>query len=138
MNPPPGIPRWGAAYRDFLAKYYARHASMVAQTENLPYADQTIDLDPNVRDQWGLPAPRLTYDSAPALCQLHPCEHRRECWIGDQRQEPPVLSLPSLPDALDAFVMMDNLPAHKVAGVREASEPTGATLPPLINYRGSF
>jgi gluconate 2-dehydrogenase alpha chain len=35
---------------------------MVAQTENLPYADQTIDLDPNVRDQWGLPAPRLTYD----------------------------------------------------------------------------
>jgi gluconate 2-dehydrogenase alpha chain len=62
MNSPPGIPRWGAAYRDFLAKYYARHASMVAQTENLPYADQTIDLDPNVRDQWGLPAPRLTYD----------------------------------------------------------------------------
>src|SRR5207244_10898203 len=62
MNPPPGIPRWGAAYRDFLAKYYARHAAMVAQTENLPYADQTIDLDPNVRDAWGLPAPRLTYD----------------------------------------------------------------------------
>ena len=35
---------------------------MVAQTENLPYADQTIDLDPNVRDAWGLPAPRMTYD----------------------------------------------------------------------------
>jgi gluconate 2-dehydrogenase alpha chain len=60
--PPSGVPRWGAAYRDFLAKYFARHAAMVAQTENLPYADQTIDLDPNVRDAWGLPAPRLTYD----------------------------------------------------------------------------
>ena len=60
--PPPGTPRWGAAYRDFLAKYYAKHAAMVAQTENLPYVDQTIDLDPNVRDAWGLPAPRLTYD----------------------------------------------------------------------------
>ena len=59
---PPGVPRWGAAYRDFLAKYFSRHAVMVAQTENLPYADQTIDLDPNVRDAWGLPAPRLTYD----------------------------------------------------------------------------
>ena len=35
---------------------------MVAQTENLPYPDQTIDLDPNVRDAWGLPAPRVTYD----------------------------------------------------------------------------
>jgi gluconate 2-dehydrogenase alpha chain len=62
MNPPPGIPRWGAAYRDFLAKYFARYAAVNAQTENLPYADQTIDLDSNVRDQWGLPAPRLTYD----------------------------------------------------------------------------
>ena len=62
MNPPPGIPRWGAAYRDFLAKYFARYAGLTAQTENLPYADQTIDLDPNVRDAWGLPAPRLTYD----------------------------------------------------------------------------
>jgi gluconate 2-dehydrogenase alpha chain len=62
ISPPPGIPRWGAAYRDFLTKYYARHGAMVAQTENLPYPDQTIDLDPNVRDAWGLPAPRLTYD----------------------------------------------------------------------------
>ena len=62
MNPPPGIPRWGAAYRDFLAKYFTRYAGMNAQTENLPYADQTIDLDPDVRDQWGLPAPRLTYN----------------------------------------------------------------------------
>ena len=62
MNPPPGIPRWGAEYRDFLAKYFARYAALVAQTENLPYADQMIDLDPHVRDQWGLPAPRLTYN----------------------------------------------------------------------------
>ncbi len=62
LTPPPGIPRWGAAYRDFLSKYFARYAGITAQTENLPYADQTIDLDPNVRDAWGLPAPRLTYD----------------------------------------------------------------------------
>ena len=62
MNPPPGIPRWGASYRDFLSNYFARYAAVVAQTENLPYGDQTIDLDPSVHDQWGLPAPRLTYD----------------------------------------------------------------------------
>ena len=34
----------------------------MAQTEDLPYAHQTIDLDPNVSDAWGLPAPRMTYD----------------------------------------------------------------------------
>jgi gluconate 2-dehydrogenase alpha chain len=62
MNSPPGVPRWGAAYRDFIAKYYTRYTALTGQTENLPYADQTIDLDPNVRDAWGLPAPRMTYD----------------------------------------------------------------------------
>src|SRR5262245_34306753 len=59
---PPGVPSWGAAYRDYLAQYYTRHAAMVAQTENLAYPDQMIDLDPTVRDAWGLPAPRMTYD----------------------------------------------------------------------------
>ncbi len=62
MNPPPGVPRWGAPYRDFIAKYFTRHASVGAQMEDLPYPHQTIDLDPNVRDAYGLPAPRLTYD----------------------------------------------------------------------------
>src|SRR4030088_641013 len=62
MPPPPGIPNWGKPYRDFIRKYFARHASINAQTDNLPFADQMIDLDPNVRDAWGLPAPRLTYD----------------------------------------------------------------------------
>src|SRR5258708_551139 len=56
------MPRWGAAYRDFFAKYFTRHVALAAQTENLAYPDQMIDLDPNIRDEWGLPAPRLTYD----------------------------------------------------------------------------
>jgi gluconate 2-dehydrogenase alpha chain len=62
IQAPQGMKPWGAEYRDFLAKYFARHGAMVSQAENLPYPDQAIDLDPHVRDAWGLPAPRLTYD----------------------------------------------------------------------------
>jgi gluconate 2-dehydrogenase alpha chain len=62
LEPPPGTPRWGAAYRDFLAKYFTRYVALTGQTENLPYTDQTIDLDPDVRDMYGMPAPRLTYN----------------------------------------------------------------------------
>jgi gluconate 2-dehydrogenase alpha chain len=62
LSPPSGTPRWGAAYRDFIAKYYTRHLALTAQTENLPYPDQAIDLDPDWRDAWGLPAPRITYN----------------------------------------------------------------------------
>ena len=46
MPTPPGVPRWGAAYRDFLAQYYTRHTVIAAQVEDLPYAHQTIDLKP--------------------------------------------------------------------------------------------
>jgi gluconate 2-dehydrogenase alpha chain len=62
MPPPPGVPRWGAGYRDFFSKYYTRYVAMTGQTEELPYANQTIDLDPDIRDAWGMPAPRMTYD----------------------------------------------------------------------------
>jgi gluconate 2-dehydrogenase alpha chain len=62
MPPPPNVPRWGPQFRDFFAKYYTRYVALTGQTENLPYPDQTIDLDPRVRDAWGLPAPRMTYD----------------------------------------------------------------------------
>src|SRR3989449_6163966 len=44
MNPPPGVPRWGAAHRDFLAEDFARHAALVPPAENLPDAAPTIRL----------------------------------------------------------------------------------------------
>src|SRR5215469_240361 len=62
LPPPPETPRWGAAYRDFLAKGFTRYVGITSQTENLPYADQSIDLDPDTRDVFGLPVPRMTYD----------------------------------------------------------------------------
>lgn len=62
LVPPPGTPTWGAAYRDFFSKYFARHLVLLSEIENLPYPDHTIDLDPDVKDAWGLPAPRVTYD----------------------------------------------------------------------------
>ncbi len=81
MPPPPGTPRWGAAYRDFLARYYTRYAAVNAQTENLPYTDQTIDLDPNFKDMYGLPAPRMTYD------WRRPNERARMDFIGKKVEE---------------------------------------------------
>src|SRR6266404_5233056 len=48
MAMPQGVPRWGAGFRDFFSKYYTRHVAMTGQTEELPYAAQMIDLDPDV------------------------------------------------------------------------------------------
>src|SRR5204862_5879476 len=79
--PPPGVPRWGAKYRDFLSQYYTRHTVIAAQIEDLPYPHQFIDLDPNIRDAWGLPAPRLTYD------WRRPNELARTAFVQDKMDE---------------------------------------------------
>ena len=81
MNTPPGIPAWGAKWRDFFAKYYTRHTAIAAQIEDLPYPHQTIDLDPDTRDAYGLPAPRMTYDSR------RPNENKRVAFMAQKMQE---------------------------------------------------
>ncbi|HEY7296591.1 MAG TPA: GMC family oxidoreductase [Xanthobacteraceae bacterium] len=81
METPHGVPRWGAAYRDFFAKYYARHVVVMSETENLPYPDHMIDLDPDMRDAWGLPAPRVTYD------WRRPNEQKAVAFIHDKLEE---------------------------------------------------
>jgi gluconate 2-dehydrogenase alpha chain len=81
LAPPPGVPRWGAAYRDFLSHAYTRYIGINAQTEHLPYASNMIDLDPNVKDMFGLPAPRMTYD------WRAPNEQKRVAFMAQKVQE---------------------------------------------------
>ena len=51
MNPPPGVPRWGAAYRDFFAKYYTRHtAHDRRRPRTCPMPTRPSISIPNVRD----------------------------------------------------------------------------------------
>ena len=58
---PPDSPRWGAAYKDFLGRYYTRSFDLNMQPETLPHRDNYVDLDPVRRDEWGLPLPRTTF-----------------------------------------------------------------------------
>ena len=57
---PPDVPRWGAAYKEFLSKYLNRYMRAMAIAEALPYEDCFIDLDPTHKDKYGVPAARVT------------------------------------------------------------------------------
>lgn len=121
MATPPGVPRWGAGFRDFFAKAYARHGAMVAQTENLPYPDQTIDLDPNVRDAWGMPAPRVTYD------WRRPNEKARVAFVQNKLVE--IGRAMGGPQVWPAPVSPAGAPgAHHEGGTRMGSDPKDSVV----------
>src|ERR1700761_898771 len=60
---PHGAPSWGAAYKKALIEQANRRLTMVNFISQLPVETNTVDLDPEVKDAWGLPAMRITSTS---------------------------------------------------------------------------
>jgi choline dehydrogenase-like flavoprotein len=58
---PLNAPQWGAEYKAMLKEYYTRSVFMLSHTTSLPVKTNSISLDPEVKDAWGLPALRVTY-----------------------------------------------------------------------------
>jgi choline dehydrogenase-like flavoprotein len=58
---PQDAPQWGPLYKAMLKEYYTRTMYMQAHTTSLPVKRNSISLDTNVKDAWGLPALRVTY-----------------------------------------------------------------------------
>ena len=58
---PPDTPRWGSGFKSALRQDYNRTLNVLAHTTALPLESNTITLDPDVKDDWGLPAMRVTY-----------------------------------------------------------------------------
>jgi len=62
---PPKTPRWGAGFKRALSENFNRSVTIFGHTTCLPLESNTISLDPDVKDAWGLPALRVTYKSHP-------------------------------------------------------------------------
>ena len=52
---------WGAGHHDAYRKLHNRIAGMVAICEDLPEENNTVTLDPRIKDAHGIPAPKMTY-----------------------------------------------------------------------------
>jgi gluconate 2-dehydrogenase alpha chain len=59
---PPGVPRWGAAWRDWVLAAYHATAMLFIDPEILPYRANRLDLDPNHAARDGRPLLRITFD----------------------------------------------------------------------------
>lgn len=61
----PGAPRWGAGYKKALREEANHRMTITCFVTQMPLETNRVDLDPDVKDDWGLPAMRITLSSHP-------------------------------------------------------------------------
>src|SRR5262249_5345786 len=62
---PPDAPRWGSKWKAAVAENFNRTMTLLSHSTCLPVEQNSISLDPDVKDAWGLPALRVTFKNHP-------------------------------------------------------------------------
>ncbi len=62
---PPDVPRWGAAHKEYMRRFYRRSVVVMGPVQELPVFEARVQVDPRVRDEWGIPVARLSGGSHP-------------------------------------------------------------------------
>ena len=77
---PPDAPRWGSEYKRLIGAYFTRTMSLLAHATSLPMEKNSVTLDPDVKDAWGLPAVRITFEN-------HPDDIANLKWLQERQYE---------------------------------------------------
>jgi choline dehydrogenase-like flavoprotein len=57
---PNNAPRWGKAHKDFQRKYYKSSVVIMGPVQEMPVFTNSVEIDPELKDAWGIPVARLT------------------------------------------------------------------------------
>ena len=79
---PPGLPRWGKAHKDFMRTWFRRSIVIMGPSQEMPVFDSRVQVDPQVRDHWGIPVARLSGLDHPhniELCRF--ASDKAELWL---------------------------------------------------------
>ena len=61
MDMPKNGPMWGSAFKQRMRPWFLNSLEAFGHTTSLPVSTNTVDLDPELKDAWGLPALRITF-----------------------------------------------------------------------------
>jgi choline dehydrogenase-like flavoprotein len=79
---PPGTPSWGKAHKDFMRRYYRRNIMIQGPTQDMPTWDTRVELDPRLKDHWGIPVLRISGDRHPHTIEIADRQAARaEAWL---------------------------------------------------------
>jgi choline dehydrogenase-like flavoprotein len=62
---PPGSPTWGESFARGLAEQFSRSMFFGVHGTSLPMESNRVEIDPDLKDAWGLPCMRVTYRDHP-------------------------------------------------------------------------
>ncbi len=77
---PADLPTWGLEYKQAVGHYFTRTMTLLAHSTSLAMVKNNVSLDPTLKDDWGLPAARITYDT-------HPDDMATMKWLVERQRE---------------------------------------------------
>ena len=79
---PAGVPRWGAANKAHMRTNYRRTITVQGPTQEIPTFDMRVELDPTVRDKFGIPVARLSGLKHPHTLEIgQAMSLKAEAWL---------------------------------------------------------
>jgi choline dehydrogenase-like flavoprotein len=79
---PPEVPKWGREHKDFMRKAYRRTVAVQGPTQEMPVWDARVQVDPKVRDAWGIPVARMSGDKHPHTLEIaRAMSAKAEAWL---------------------------------------------------------
>ena len=118
---PPDTPHWGDDFKKTFEVYFSRTMSLLSHTTSLSQTQNSVSLDPDVKDAWGMPAPRITFN-------YHPDDMATMKWIREKQFEilhaagsKKVWALP--------YAVTDNMPSRHLMGTcRMGKDPASSVV----------
>ena len=67
---PPWIPAWGREHKEFVRSAYKRTVVVMGPVQEMPLADARVQVDPKLKDHWGIPVARLSGGRHPHTIEI--------------------------------------------------------------------
>jgi choline dehydrogenase-like flavoprotein len=79
---PPWVSRWGLEHKEFVRNAYRRTISVQGPVQEMPVFDARVQVDPKVKDHWGIPVARLSGRKHPHTLEIaRYLAEKAEAWL---------------------------------------------------------
>ncbi|MGE5571053.1 MAG: GMC family oxidoreductase [Rhodospirillales bacterium] len=97
---PAYVPSWGLAHKEWMRNAFRRTVAVQGPTQEIPIFDARVQVDPKVKDHWGIPVARLSGGKHPHTMEIaRVMTQKAEAWLKEagarrtwRRQPSPGLS----------------------------------------------